>query len=480
MLFPKFITQKFYNTLNKTFPASQEDIAFRRFLMYLSLGSWYDEDYNYLKLSQFVCSTLEKKPMNGDYIAKDYLDKMQSYLPNMIVNGWVHNGYEQEEQHLDSFLIKENVVRLLIDPGFDESFKLAVEQEKVDILATAKTDLVHYATGSKYNRIRHKAQMEKENSEDVKNLTNYVASSLVSLQKEFLDYFNNLDTHSFNKIVDKNLQEAVALTQSFNFKNEQVRDRNIKILDAIKLQPKPYYYAVEKSRRIYGLGSCIPYLKREIRKALTKGWIEFDISNCHLAVIAKDWNIPELTEMLKTSTIWKYLSAYYDVVEGKEILKKAIYGLVYGSSKANIIEKLKEGGMTEKQARQFFTVPMIDNIYQARKRELKTCTTLPVDCFGEKLVVEYDENDSPYSQKASRKILARKAQAVEFKMLEPLMKFSKENSNVMLVCLYQFDGFSAVCKQPSRMETHCHKLKSILDNHIKEMGYETFVEYKIN
>lgn len=477
MLFPKFITTKFYNKINSEFPASQEDVILRRFIMYLALGSCYDRNYQYLRLSQFICAILEKKSLNGHYVARDFIDTMMAHIPGLVVNGWTHNGLEQEEQYLNDNDFNKDCSRLVIDNGFSESFKLAIEEEKKDILLAPKTGLVHYATGSKFNRIRHKAQMEQESEQDSEVLTK-ACTSVTDLQKKFLNYFNSLDTNSFSKIIDKNLQETIELAQTFNFTNESVRDRNFKLLDAIKMQPKPYYYAVDKSRRLYGLGSCIPYLKKELRRCLTKGWIEFDICNCHLAIIAIDWHIHELRDLLKTTSIWTYLSDYYDVESGKPILKKAIYALVYGDSKTQIKADLKAGGMTEKQAEQFFKVPMIEKIYKSRQRQLKICTTLPTDCFGERIEVEMPR--FAHDQKPARSILAQKAHAVELRMLEPIVDFSKENENVMIACLYQFDGFSAVCKQPSRMETHCHKLKKILDNHIKEMGYETFVEYKIN
>jgi hypothetical protein len=50
----------------------------------------------------------------------------------------------------------------------------------------------------------------------------------------------------------------------------------------------------------------------------------------------------------------------------------------------------------------------------------------------------------------------------------------------MLATLYQFDGFSCIVKQPSRINQHCRRLKKILDQHIAEMGYPAHVEYTIN
>lgn len=475
MLFPKYVTQTLFTSLNTHFPDSAQNESFRNFIMYLSFGTWYDWNSNLLRLSQKICAIIENKPFNGKYVAQPFLDEMQKLLPGLVIDHWTYlSGAAQETYQKDSH------ARLVIDSGLSEEWVQIIEQEKKNILSTPKEDLVHYFTGSKYNRIRSKAAIEESDEQGASQMS---AKTAVELQERFLEHFNGLDTHSFTKAIKDNLEQTVKLAETFEFNDEGVRDRNFKLLDSIKMQPKPFYYAVEGSRRLYGYGSCIPYLKRELRKELTKGWVEFDIINCHLAIAAKDWNIVGLQKLFAAGkTVWNYFAEQgIDVVKAKPILKQFLYSMVYGDSKANMKSLLRKStNMTLKLIEEFFNLDLIKEIFDAREIQLKNALTLPVDCFGQE--IKYKENDpnKPYDRRAQRSVLAQKMQAVELKMLEPLIEYSKNNKNMMLVCLYQFDGFSVVCKQPSRIKNHCNVLKKLLDEHIKSMGYDTAVDYKIN
>jgi len=475
MLFPKYITKTLKTALTEHFPDSTKNESFCNFIMYLSFGTWYDWNSNFLRISQKICAILENKPFNGKYIAQPFLDSMQELLPGLVVDHWTFlNGANQETYQ------KESHARLVIDSGLSPEWIKIIEQEKKNILSTPKEELVHYITGSIYNRIRSKAAIEEA---DQTGATQMSAKTAVELQERFLEHFNGLDTHSFTKAIKDNLEQTVKLAETFAFKDESVRDRNFKLLDSIKMQPKPFYYAVEGSRRLYGYGSSIPYLKKELRKELTKGWIEFDIINCHLAIAAKDWNITGLKKLFSQGkTIWNYFTDKgIDVAKAKPILKQFLYSMVYGDSKSNMKALLKKNtNMTNKLIEEFFKLDLIKEIFDAREIELNCALYNTIDCFGQEIKYKSNDPNKPYDRRAQRSILAQKMQAVELKMLEPLIEYSKNNKNMMLVCLYQFDGFSVVCKQPSRIKNHCNVLKKLLDDHIKSLGYDTAFEYKIN
>jgi hypothetical protein len=405
---------------------------------------------------------------------------MKGYLPELEYSGWGHDGIAFESGsclEIDS----ENHSRLLLCAGFSDEFQSLIQQERTLILKNPNTELVHYQTGAKFDRQRHKLEIETEEL-SLANCKTVDCSSVNSVQVAFLNYFNSLDTNSFSKMVSKNLASTIELAESFPFKNEKVRERNLRILGAIKQCPKPFYHAVDSTCRLFANPGAPTYLKRELRKELTKGWVEFDITNCHLAIVAKDWDVPALIAFLKTGeSFWSYLENYLPGAStvAKPQLKPIIYALVYGDSKKQMKESLVKAGLSKAKADRFFTdIPLIHDIYQARNRALAMALTSTIDCFGNPCRVLTPKGI--YDQKPHRSILAQKAQAVELKMLAPLIEFSLNNPNVMLATLYQFDGFSCVVKQPSRINQHCRRLKKILDQHIAEMGYPAHVEYTIN
>ena len=472
MLFPELISKEFYEELNKEYKLTIENLSYRKIVMYLCFGSYFDKKsfsrgintISHLLLSQRICKQLENKIESERYCAEDFLENVKKdLLPELEYSGW-----------------DRGCSRIVMNTGISKDFLNKVKIERYKLLYKNNIgDLVHYYTGKTIDK-NWKTKKVKEDIEIANILTAEVKT--VPLQLQFLDYFNSVPAQTFSDIVNANYNDAVELCKVFNFVNESVREQNENLLTAIAQQPKPIYSATAKTRRLIASPSSIPYLKKEIRQELTKGWVEFDIINCHLAIIAKEWNIPSLTQMLENDiSIWTYLKDYYDNIEDKkQWLKKALYALVYGDSKKNINDGFRSIGWSKKEVKKFFDIPMINTIYLHRQSELAHImrNKYQYDCFGEQLVVA--EQMGKYDRKPARSILSQKAFAVELKLLEPIIKYSEQSKYVCVVCLYQFDGFSVAIKQKSRIMTHIHKIEEIMNNHIADLGYKTKIEYKIN
>jgi len=492
MLFRKFISQEFFDTLNSEYPDTITNKPYRSFIMYCAFGFWFKYDLNnenFLSCNQRVCATLEDKldKLNGkNYDASKFLTRIkEDLLPEFE---W--NEYE--------YSYSNKVERTIAKVEFSDTFKQAINKENKYFLNN-ESNLVHYFTGNKYFRNKY---LQTYGLMEKGELNKVIASvpNLSSTQIKFLDYLNNLPDNSFTKVVKNNFEDAIKVAQTIE--NEQSRKLHLeRLLPAIYQNPKPLYAPRPNTARLFAEGPAITYLKRDVRKALTKGWIEFDIQNAHLAIIAKDWNIPELTAFLKTgNSIWKYLETYYpDVLEIKHHLKDAIYALVYGDSKDQILngtiidqtKKLrKENGLInnigKEKAKIFFTIPLIKVIYEARKIQLDKLNAEvepnsfepkpQYDCFGKQ--IPFRPTPDRWARTNERSILSQKAQAVELKLLEPIIDYSKTSKYVCLIALYQFDGFSICVKQASRKKIHINSITKLLNNHIRDLGYETKVEYK--
>lgn len=481
MLFPKFVSERCYHLIRSEYPAVMSDPDFLRFVMYLAFGNWLDVTTKQLRLDQKVCAILEDKLdllSSRHYDAGVFLSKMSLLLPGFKFSGWTWKNDPRQKNEAHS--------RRVIETGFSTSFCQMIEQEIQNILRSPVENLIHYEQGTKYFKKKHFSETKKE-VESIREAITKQCSSISDAQIRFMDYFNSLPSNMFSMSLKKNMDSTIKLANNMVWKNEQVKQNNLKILTQLSFQPKPYYIPIEGTSRLYTLGSSLTTLKRELRKELTKGWIEFDIVNCHLAIAAKNWNVPLVLEVLSSGkSIWQYLDDISQgqlkaMSDGKKILKQFIYSMMLGRSKSELKKLLQSHGMTNKQVKQFFSLDIIDQIYKAREQELKSimlCLIGNKDCYGQEL--SYTKPNSAHDRRPARSIMSRQFQAYEMKMLEPLIEFSENNRDIFLASLYQFDGFSVVCHDKCRIKTQCEKLKKCLDEHITSLGFQTHIKYEVN
>lgn len=467
MLFRKYVGKEFFEAMNNFYPETISDKSLRSAIMYFAFGYWFEHRRGELSINQRVCATLEDKVhklKNDHYVASTFIKKIKLILPEMEIH---------------DYSFADGTTRSISKVGFPHDFRLQIDKENERARKDGSINAVHYYTGNLFFHTTVKKKVDDQNKIDVQKAIDIVPN-LSSTQLKFLNYFNNLPGNSFTKTIKKNINDAIDVAKQIE--NPETRRINLDILlPAIIQSPKPLYAPRHKTCRLFAEGPAITYLKREVRKTLTRGWIEFDLQNAHLAIIAKDWDIPELTKFLQTKqSIWTYLGDYYpDIINIKKYLKDAIYALVYGDSKRNIIQFLSEK-IGKERANLFFNVPLIKSIRNARNIQLEmlhSSTSDQFNCFNQKL--DFVPTPDRFARTNERSILSQKAQAVELRLLEPILDYSEQSKFVCLIALYQFDGFSVCIKQKSRQNQHLRAIENILNNHIKSLGYETKITYEV-
>lgn len=481
MLFHKFISQTFFDAISATFPASVADLALRGALLYLAFGFWFTypiRGIRHLSAGQIPMAILEDKLAqlrSNNYCALDFLKRIKAMLPELA---WAEYS--------------EGQTRYFTHRGFSPEFEREIEAERLR-QDDPSVPLVHFFTGKKGATDPKTISREDENRLSLVSALNDKVAQVSEIQQSFLTYLNELPRNSFTKIVSANYDHALAVAKNLSDEDwtpeteAANRATAIDMLHAIKRNPKPVYSAREYTSRLFALGPSMTYLKSEVRQALTKGWIEFDLQNAHLAIIAKDWGIPELTSVLKKGSIWDALgSSFPNLSEDKKLkkqLKNALYALVYGDSKRNI-----KAALGEQLGDTFLSLSLINTIFEAREREMARLKDEPsarIDCFGRELALDesereqWDNSERSRVRASLRRMLSQKAQAVELLLMKPALEVSKTTNLFCVMTVYQFDGFSVHCKDKKRVQQYINRICKLTNRYIKSLGYETKIDYEV-
>src|SRR5690606_30271586 len=101
-----------------------------------------------------------------------------------------------------------------------------------------------------------------------------------------LAYLNSLPSNSFTKTVRRNLPQARMVAANLKkydkgkvsqSRTESSRKANLQLLRKISEQPKPFYQpsSAGNTVRLFSLNESMLGLSREVRRALTQGWVEY-------------------------------------------------------------------------------------------------------------------------------------------------------------------------------------------------------------
>jgi tRNA U34 5-methylaminomethyl-2-thiouridine-forming methyltransferase MnmC len=249
-----------------------------------------------------------------------------------------------------------------------------------------------------------------------------------------MDYMNALPSHYFRDALDANWQHATDTLAELHAagaigNNAMLQQK--RILRAVRCQPVPVYAPSNKSARQWGQGDNITGLKREVRKALCRGWWEADLANAQAAIVATTWNIPAVRDFLEAgNSLWAELADFMDapVDEVKHDLKPWLYSLLYGKSVQNLMGELAEIAARFPRAAGLLYHPIIVALLDARNRMM-----------GEAMARE--KGISATRARKARSKLACDAQGVEMEIVSAAVEVVKDTDDCAIV-LWQHDGFA--------------------------------------
>lgn len=407
-----------------------------------------------------------------------------SYSPGQFATAEELNEYEVIKE--GRLVMNSNPNRKIkIADGFCRQVTFSWPEEIKELLTIEKNKkLSKKSRYEKVNIVTGELHTARKQTSNLKELEEEASEIIDILDNKFgqqiAQYMNELPVGHFEDLLS---EEAINRTMKVvNTLPTQVREQQLNILNAIADQPKVFYRPSRNGNtdRLFGNGANITNLKKEVRKALTKDWVECDAKNLHLAIVAKLWNIDSLKEFLSLGkSFWQHIieqlklaqdhsptSSENDPEQVKKYIKEATYGLVYGMSKKNLEERL-DSQLGMGMGKKFLNISLIKDILSARKEVINyhMNTGEIEDCFGTKFAVTKENILS---------LLSRVCQSYELKLIHSLFKVT-DRTNDFHITLYQFDGLSI--KFDANKEYWINELNNAFDEMALELDIFTSLSW---
>lgn len=476
----KTTSKAFREAFNNTYPALNLSLSYWRFMRYLIFGER-DENTQLPLIDAFHVARAEGKDSSynaKNYVAETFLLNFQTKVMSKETFYWSGWKYKQGLARVAYVHFPEHIVGL-------------IEEERI----MPCKNRVYFDTGKKTSTTTCKVDRELIKQEALTYFDFAIPEA-----KSLLTYMNNLSVRSFSKLIDANFDAA--FKKALTIQDPIKKRVQIEVLLTLQEDLQPFYKPSERGHtdRIFPCNYSIPMLKREIRKEITKGWVEFDLANSQLAIVARTWGITEVEDFLKAGgKIWKELFAHYgfnqtdlkstDIKKHdaiKDIFKTNLYSLIYGMLKFNVIKNVNDGFQQlgiEKAGYKFFTHPLIKSLYTAREAKLKELSQLnQVDTiFGRQLLITGEITKkgtaSKDRQKCIRSIMAHQAQSVELYLLLPVIDLANTTDD-FYITLWMHDGFSVNFTDKTKRDYWIRKIDEVITKNIQEIGVSTFLEWE--
>lgn len=370
-----------------------------------------------------------------------------------------------------------------------------IEKEMTNISTNFK-DKVYMDTGKRVSD-----NIRKVDRELIKQEAYTYFEFAIPEAKPLLHYMNNVSIRPFIKVINANLDAA--LSKAIKIEEPIKMRTQLEILATLTEDIQPFYKPSERqcTDRIFPCNYSIPMLRREVRKALTKGWYEFDLANSQLAIIGKLWDIPLVQDFLKSNTsIWPELFKHYGYNSTtlkiknelkyntmKDVFKTSLYSLVYGMSKSYLSKEITQGlkhlGIN-KAGSHFFNHPLIQAICEARDLKVEEMNNLTEasTIFGKERLIKGNKTikGTPTKERLDsiNSILAHQAQSLELYVLLPVVELASTTKD-FYITLWQHDGFSIHFNDKSKVERWIPRILQVVQSKIDEQGILTHLEWEL-
>lgn len=236
------------------------------------------------------------------------------------------------------------------------------------------------------------------------------------------NYLNQLPTNTFTKRLNSCLDAMIAATELLD---DDSREKTLKSLAAIQINPKPLYQQTRKTVRLYAIGGHYQLLKREIRNIAFSDCLKLDLTYSQLAISSKLFGCVEMAKLCESGTIWNHLTNITNLE--KRQIKKYIYSLLF-QDLTTTDSNTKQGNKTVLE--KLLTVPEFKCYFDRRRIYLESNLNHTYhDCFGNFLIGEKNQK------------LSALLQSYELKLLKPALDyFYNIKNNRTKIVLYLFDG----------------------------------------
>lgn len=313
---------------------------------------------------------------------------------------------------------------------------------------------------------------------------------------EFLDFMNHALSPDMLKPkaadvreCDRYLEEAL---QQGHLSADQVLAawRN---LDEMLMLRQAFYVWSGHSKRIFTMGYGFATLHSPVRQRLFPDLIEVDLAAAQAATLCAICDVPQLRALLESGqSLWKYLLSELgfdtDDAEMKAVLKIVFYSLCFGKSVRRLFKFDENDYRAHTDAvlrlkrvrKRFLVIPLVCEVIEARDRKMQEIQLAggAYDCDGDWIATGKTADGRRVTP---RSVLSQLAQAVEWRLLEPLRREAmrvQTNPHGWRLLIWSHDGFSFRPRQWRDAEDICRRLVKLVDEQAHEMNIPTRLEFK--
>ena len=395
-------------------------------------------------------------------LARDTMAELFGYssIPSYFNSGRMFRGFAEAVQKFtwSDFSKVESRARVVESLIWPKEINKALELERKKLFH--EEGRVYLISGYPFSKKKQNEFMKQEKFE---------ASALTANNKEtqlLLAYMNSIPNNLYAYLIKRN--GGRALDAILNLDSDIGHQWSI--LSSIVDDYNQLYKPSQKTVRIFPFGERIVSLKSEIRRALTHGLIEADLKSSQFAIAATLWDIPSVKQFLsKGGSMWEYL--YQLGSTDKDKLKKVLYSLMFGMHYRGIMAQLEAIGVSYED---FISLSLIHDLLKARNREINRIkqNNGATTCFGQFLSIKDHDVKS---------ILAQCCQAMELKLLLPVIELAIENKDRkhgFTIALWQHDGFTLHTKSSQQRKYWIEFLSNTVLSTTKANGIITQLCWK--
>ena len=372
--------------------------------------------------------------------------------------------------------------------GVDEELRLRLEQE-IRTKFSALENPVNWQTGRqidpKFITKEHQRLMDKATVAAVRD-------RVADESARWISYMNARSPRGFREQVRPRLDEGWRIARSIECKDpKKQKEKRLQAkyhMREIGKLPKPIYEPLQNSVRLKAPKS-LQTVQSNIRKALTKGWTEFDLASAQLAIAAKEWGLSRIYSFLDSGrSIWMSIAEESGLpMKYKPVFKKALYSYAYGAGRKQTLrtymkERADEKNLSyapDKEGGAILSHWAFPTLKEARDRRLKKIEADggAYDCFGHWMSME-DPTRKERRWQRSRSILAAQNQAIEMDLLSPALDLAEEQDQRTRpdwqILLFQHDGFSVRFRRYA--EQYTEEIVQAVNAKCERLGYPTWLE----
>ena len=472
-----------YQRLLAAYPVFHTEKRLRSLFVYLANCRLNDEGYRSLSsatLSRIYTGDGQAKRRH-DFSVTNEISKLQEVIPGLQIALSEYRIKGSKARDVIEFVPPPEVIEILVgEHPLDRTGHL----KKLG-LVDARTGLPVNAAQIADYRAARRAEADA---------TNAACPWLET--REFLDFMYHALSPDMFKPKATDVRECDRYLESALEQGHLSADQTLatwRNLDEMLMLRQTFYVWSQHSKRVFTMGYGFATLHSPVRQRLFPDLIEVDLTAAQAATLCAICDVPLLRGLLESGkSLWEYILTELGFdgqdKEMKAVLKIVFYSLCFGKSMLRLFRFEKNDYRAHKRAiwrlkpvqERFLAIPLIREMLVARDQKMIEIRRAggAYDCDGDWIATGKRADGRRVT---ARSVLSQLAQAVEWRLLEPLRREAirvQVNPHGWRLLIWSHDGFSFRPRQWRDAGDICRRLVKLVDEQARRMNVPTRLEFK--